>query len=64
MVSVKLNFINKEKYESVLILISVEDGFCAQIYQKSSTKLLVLILISVEDGFCGGENYSSCLNGY
>ena len=38
--------------EIVLILISVEDGFCVQSSVSVSTNRAVLILISVEDGFC------------
>ena len=53
MVSVTMNDLHKPALDQVLILISVEDGFCVSIPDEFTVYgLSVLILISVEDGFC------------
>ena len=53
MVSVRLYKGDIFVYQKVLILISVEDGFCDYGCNcKNNVCIRVLILISVEDGFC------------
>ena len=56
MVSVCGYHCGENKEGKVLILISVEDGFCVIIAPKQTIKNKVLILISVEDGFCAIKN--------